>query len=54
MASMKGQDLGFTLWLEKSEVGQGSVFAFSLPLKDSVKAETAKKALAEESLMNSD
>ena len=46
--------MGGDMWLEKSEVGQGSVFAFSLPLKDSVKAETAKKALAEESLMNSD
>ena len=46
--------MGGELWLEKSEEGKGSVFAFSIPLADSEKADMVKKDLSREALAHPD
>jgi PAS domain S-box-containing protein len=46
--------MGGDLWIEYSEVGKGSVFALTLPLKDSEKAREVYKALKEEARAHPD
>ena len=46
--------MGGDLWIEKSEVGIGSTFAFSIPLTKSSLAQKAKKEIEEEIRQHSD
>lgn len=48
------QKLGGDLWLEKSEEGKGSTFAFSLPVSGSETAKKIKKVIEHESDVHTD
>ena len=54
ISRMAVRKLGGELWLESSELGKGSVFAFKLPLAGSKQAEQVKASLLQEQVTNTD
>ncbi|MDQ3099446.1 MAG: ATP-binding protein [bacterium] len=48
------QKMGGYLWIEQSEVGRGTTFAFSIPIAKSQKADTIKKEIEQEVVTHPD